>query len=41
MLSTCGCAGISHLVATPDAEGGGVSYDVVRPLSSDMSMASS
>ena len=41
MLSTCGCAGISHLVATPDAEGGGVSYDLLAMLSSDVSMGCS
>ena len=37
-LSTCGCAGISHLVATPEADGGGVSYGLAGLSSSGTSI---
>ena len=41
MFSTCGCAGTSHLVATPDAEGGGGSYVLDGLVFSDVSTEAS
>ena len=38
-LPTGGCAGISHLVATPDADGGGGSYSLNELESSEVSIA--